>query len=148
MESLKERYPRSPINVVDFASITFEEQIKLAQSTDILVGHHGAAMTHIMFMAAGATAVEILPRHFDQHVFRSEAAMCGVNYIARRCMHKEEYEHAVNGTPFPQDWKPPSPQGFNHWQKKEWAYLTDEEFLGLIDAAVRSQMNKLGSSDL
>ncbi|TVY78244.1 EGF domain-specific O-linked N-acetylglucosamine transferase [Lachnellula suecica] len=146
--SLKERWPDSPINVVDFASITIEEQIKLAQSTDILVGHHGAAMAHIIFMSPGTTAVEILPRNFDQHGFRSIAAMRGITYIAGRGLYEEEYENAVNSKPLPQNWPPPPPQGFNHWQNQEWTYMTDKYILNLIDSAVISQKNRLGSSNL
>lgn len=145
--TLKERYPKSRVNVVDFASITIEEQIRLAQSTDILVGHHGAAMAHIVFMAPESTAVEILPRYFDQHGFRAIAAMGGVGYIAGRCMYKEEYDNAVHGTPLPQDWPPPPPEEFNHWQKQEWVYITNEDLLALVDAAVKSQMNRLGTSN-
>ncbi|KAJ4397834.1 hypothetical protein N0V93_002071 [Gnomoniopsis smithogilvyi] len=146
--TLKERYPHSDIEVVDFAGITIEEQIRLAQSTDILVGHHGAAMSHIIFMAAGATAVEVLPQYFDQHGFRAIAAMRGVHYIAGRCMYEEEYETVVHDIPLPQDWPPLRPQEFDHWQQQEWTYMTDDEFLGLVDAAVRSQMNRISSSDL
>lgn len=145
---LKERYPESPINVVDFATISIEEQIRLAQSTDILIGHHGAAMSHIIFMAAQATALEILPRYFDQHGFRSIAAMRGVQYISGRCLYKEEYENGTYGTPLPEHWPPPPPQEFNHWQQQEWTYMLDDEFLGLVDAAVKSQMNRIGTSFL
>lgn len=145
---LKERYPHSPIQVVDFADISVQEQIRLVQSTDILVGHHGAALTHTIFMPPGSTVVEILPRYYDQHGFRATAAMRGVQHIAGRGMYEEEYENAVHGTPLPQDWPPPPPQGFNHFQQQEWVYLTDEDFLGLVDAAVRTQLNRLSSGDM
>ncbi|KAL1854760.1 hypothetical protein Daus18300_011356 [Diaporthe australafricana] len=146
---LKERYPHSPIQVVDFADISIEEQIRLAHSSDIIVGHHGAALTHTMFMSPGSTVVEILPRYYDQHGFRATAAMRGVQYIAGRGLYEEEYENAVHGTPLPQDWPPPPPQAFsNHFQQQEWVYLTDDDFLGLVDAAVRTQLNRLGSGDM
>ncbi|KAI3393637.1 hypothetical protein diail_3864 [Diaporthe ilicicola] len=145
---LKERYPHSTIHVVDFADIPVEEQIRLVQSTDILIGHHGAAMTHTIFISPESTVVEILPRFFDQHGFRATAALRGVQYIAGRGMYEEEYENAVHGKPLPPDWPPPPPTEFNHFQQQEWVYLTDEDFLGLVDAAVRSQLNRLSSSNM
>lgn len=145
---LQQRYPQSPINVVDFGKITMQEQLRLVQGTDILIGHHGAAMAHTIFMTPEATVVEILPRYFNQHGFRAMAAMRGVNYIAGRQLYEEEYENAVHGKPLPLDWPPPPPQDFNHFQTQEWVYLTDDDFLGLVDAAVRTQMNKLSSSDI
>lgn len=145
---LKERYPQSTIHVVDFADISVEEQIRLVQSTDILMGHHGAALAHTIFLTPESTVVEILPRYFDQHGFRATAALRGVQYIAGRARYEEEYENLVHGKPLPQDWPPPPPQEFNHFQQQEWVYLTDEDFLGLVDAAVRSQLYRLGSSNL
>lgn len=145
---LQERYPHSTIQVVDFADISVKEQIQLVQSTDILVGHHGAALAHTIFMSPESTMVEILPRWFDQHGFRATAAMRGVQYIAGRGLYEEEYENTVHGKPFPQDWPPPPPQGFNQLLHQEWIYLTDEDFLGLVDAAVKTQSNRLTSSDM
>lgn len=145
---LKERYPQSTIHVVDFADISIEEQLLLVQSTDILMGHHGAAMTHTIFLSPESTVVEILPRYFDQHGFRATAALRGAQYIAGRGRYEEEYENAVHGKPLPPDWPPPPPQEFNHFQKQEWVYLTDEDFLGLVDAAVRTQLNRLSSGSL
>lgn len=145
---LEERYPNSAIRVADFAEISVKEQIDLVQSTDILIGHHGAALTHTMFMSPESTLVEILPRYFDQHGFRATAAMRGVQYIAGRSLYEEEYENVVHGKPLPQDWPPPRPQEFDHLQNLEWIYLTDEDFLGLVDSAVKSQLNRLSSSDM
>lgn len=145
---LEERYPHSAIQVVDFADISVKEQIQLVQSTDILIGHHGAALTHTIFMSPESTVVEILPRYFNQHGFRATAAMRRIQYIAGRALYEEEYENAVHGKPLPQDWPPPPPQEFNHFQQQEWIYLTDEYFLGLVDSAVTTQLNRLGSSDV
>lgn len=145
---LQQRYPQSSIKVVDFGSITVPEQLRLVQDTDILIGHHGAAMAHTIFMSPETTVVEILPRYFKQHGFRALAAMRGVTYIAGRQLFEEEYEHAVHGKPLPLDWPPPPPPDFNSFQKQEWVYLTDDDFLGLVDAAVRTQDNRLSSSDV
>lgn len=145
---LQQRYPHSPVNVVDFATITIQEQLRIIQGTDILIGHHGAAMAHTIFMTPESTVVEILPRYFNQHGFRAMAAMCGVNYISGRQLYEEEYENSVHNKPLPLDWPPPAPQFFNHFQQQEWIYLTDDDFLGLVDAGVRTQENRLSSSDV
>lgn len=145
---LQQRYPQSSIQVVDFGSITVPEQLRLIQDTDILIGHHGAAMAHTIFMSPETTVLEILPRYFKQHGFRALAAMRGVTYIAGRQLFEEEYELAVHGKPLPLDWPPPPPPDFNSFQTQEWVYLTDDDFLGLVDAAVRTQENRLSSSDV
>jgi EGF domain-specific O-GlcNAc transferase len=145
---LQERYPHSAIQVVDFAEISVKEQIQVVQSTDILIGHHGAALTHTIFMSPESTVVEILPRYFDQHGFRATAAMRGIQYLAGRSLYQEEYENVVHGKPLPQDWPPPPPREFNHFQQQEWIYLTDEDFLALVDSAVKSQSSRISSSDM
>lgn len=144
LAELRRRYPDSDVRLVDFADMTVPEQIRLAQSTDVLVGHHGAAMTHVLFMTPGSTAVEILPRLFDQHGFRALAEMRGVAHVAGRCLFEDEYVAAVTGRPLAEGWTPPSKEEWD-WQTQEWAWMTDNDFLGLVDDAVRTQMDRLGS---
>lgn len=148
IEKLKEKYPKSTIQAVDFAAISIEEQLRLAESTDILVGHHGAAMSYLMFMTPGSTVLEILPSYFYQHGFRHIAAMRGIQYVAGKQLYQEEYELITEGKPLPELWPPPPPPPFNHWQSQEWIYVTEDEFIRLVDVAVQTQTNRLSSSDL
>jgi hypothetical protein len=47
------------VRVVDFARLTFAEQLKEVREADLLVGIHGAGLSHVMFMSDGATLVEL-----------------------------------------------------------------------------------------
>ncbi|KAH8774416.1 hypothetical protein F5883DRAFT_412613 [Diaporthe sp. PMI_573] len=127
--TLRARYPNFKIDVVDFATISFVDQLRLVQNTDVLVGHHGAAMTHTMFMAPESAVVEVLPPYFLQRGFRSLGRMRGLQYFTAQSMWEEEYNNITR------------------WKDREWAYMLDEDFLGLVDGAVRSQLNRLNNDE-
>lgn len=74
---MKERTPRVAIRLVDFATLSFADQIRVARATDVLVGVHGAGLTHMMFMPLGAAAVvEIQPAELDHIGFRKTSQLC------------------------------------------------------------------------
>ncbi|GKZ26239.1 hypothetical protein AbraIFM66951_004427 [Aspergillus brasiliensis] len=75
------------IQSIDFASLPLREQIRVVRSTDILVGVHGAGLTHAMFLrsgmsAAAAAVVEVLPRGLEHKGFRNLAGLVGVGYFS------------------------------------------------------------------
>lgn len=146
MEKMHEQHPGYAINVVDLALMGKKEQIALLQSTDVLVGHHGAGMSYVMFMRPDSAVVEILPPFFLSRGFRWVARMRGLVHFIGKAMWKEEYMQAVEGVPIPEGWKP-TVQGdgdANEWQTEEWIWITHEEVLGLVDAAVKSQLHAVG----
>lgn len=143
--ALKVRHPDFNIDVVDFATMSFVDQIRFVQTTDILVGHHGAAMTHTMFMAPESAVVEILPPYFLQRGFRSLGRMRGLQYFTGQSIWEEVYNNVTRGEPLPEGWSPP--EEHEGWQKREWTYMLDENFLALVDGAVRSQLNRLNSDE-
>ncbi|KAG8162946.1 hypothetical protein KVR01_007424 [Diaporthe batatas] len=146
MEKMHAQHPGYAINVVDLALMGKREQIALLQSTDVLVGHHGAGMSYVMFMRPDSAVVEILPPFFLSRGFRWVARMRGLVHFIGKAMWKEEYMQAVEGIPVPEGWKP-SVQGDGDaadWQTEEWIWITHEEVLGLVDAAVKSQLHSLG----
>ena len=76
------------LNVVDFAASSFAQQLKTIRETDVLVGVHGAGLTHLMFLEPGSAALEILPEGFDHNGFRNLAQMMGILYFrAHAKMH-------------------------------------------------------------
>lgn len=143
--TLRERYSNFNIDVVDFAAISFAAQLRLVQNTDVLVGHHGAAMTHTLFMPPESAVVEVLPPYFLQRGFRSLGRMRGLQYFTGRGMWEEEFNNITRGEPLPEGWSPP--EEHEGWKDREWAYMLDEDFLGLVDGAVRSQVNRLNSDE-
>ena len=138
--TLRKKHPGSVINVVDFATISLLDQVKLVQSTDVLVGHHGAGMTHVLFLPPEAAVVEIMPPWFPTRGFRSVARMRGLTHFSGRCMWEEEYNAVVGGVPLPEGWR--APQSAAGWQEREWAYMTEEGFVDIVNAAILSQKNR------
>lgn len=70
------------LRLVEFETMPFREQIRLVRSTDVLVGMHGAGLTHAMFMEEGRGAVvEIQPDRLCHKGFRNLAKMMGIPYF-------------------------------------------------------------------
>ncbi|OAA60281.1 hypothetical protein SPI_05405 [Niveomyces insectorum RCEF 264] len=138
---LRQRNPNVTFHVVDFAAIPLAEQIRVMQGSDVLVGHHGAGMTQMLFMPAGTTVVEIFPApQFPILGFRHVALMLGQMHIVGHSVWKEQYYAAVNGTPIPTDWTPPLYD--TKWQRAPVSYVLPEDFVALVEAAIRSQTFK------
>lgn len=146
MEKMHAQHPGYAINVVDLALMEKREQIALLQSTDVLVGHHGAGMSYVMFMRPDSAVVEILPPFFLSRGFRWVARMRGLVHFIGQAMWKEEYLQAVEGIPVPEGWKPTVQADGDaaDWQTEEWIWITHEEVLSLVDAAVKSQLHAQG----
>jgi protein O-GlcNAc transferase len=83
LAAVEAKHPHVRIQAVDFEPLTFPEQLRLVRATDILVGVHGAGLTHTMFMRDGpaSAVVEIRPRECDYRGFRNLAFMKGVGYF-------------------------------------------------------------------
>jgi len=60
-EALSRRLPGFHLQVVDLAKLSFAEQVKVVQQTQVLVGIHGAGLTHVVLLPDGAGVVEITP---------------------------------------------------------------------------------------
>ncbi|KAK4116120.1 glycosyltransferase family 61 protein [Canariomyces notabilis] len=76
------RHPRVRVKSVDFSTIPFAEQLQLVRETDLLLGVHGAGLTHTMFMRDGRGAVvEIRPATNDYRGFRNLAFMKDLRYL-------------------------------------------------------------------
>jgi hypothetical protein len=50
---------RLKLQIVDFAVLSFQEQVDIGRGTDILLGSHGAGLTHMLWMKPGSSVVEI-----------------------------------------------------------------------------------------
>ena len=53
------------VHVVQFESMTFDEQLLEVREASVLVGVHGAGLTHLLFMSDGATVVELSVNGLD-----------------------------------------------------------------------------------
>lgn len=85
---LRSAHPYANITLVDFADISFREQVELVARTDVFVGVHGAAMTHVFFLTTqttlhpASTVVEILPNGLGHRGYRNLAQMMGHRYFS------------------------------------------------------------------
>ncbi|KAK4064188.1 uncharacterized protein Triagg1_9167 [Trichoderma aggressivum f. europaeum] len=122
MEALRNEIPNMILNVVDFAAISFAEQLKIVRETDLLVGVHGAGLTHLMFLQPGSAVLEILPEGFQHKGFRNLAQMLGISFFrAHAKMHGDA-------------------SGNNQWQF-DAVELDQQRFVELVDFGVRSLSN-------
>ncbi|GAB0137946.1 hypothetical protein EsDP_00006196 [Epichloe bromicola] len=88
IESVNKAVPHIRLEIVDFANLSIAEQFKMIRETDLLVGVHGAGLTHTMFLPPGSAVVEILPSGFAHRGFRNLAQMLGHDYFrAHARMH-------------------------------------------------------------
>lgn len=127
-EAIGKRYNHTEIllQVIDFAALPLEEQIEIVRGTDILVGVHGAGLTHGIWLNQGSTMVEILPHGFNHKGFRNLAGALGHNYYSA---HASEPETSVQDN------------SENFWQVSDVA-LEESRFLYLLDIAIKSMYNK------
>jgi protein O-GlcNAc transferase len=79
---LRRRYPSAKIQAVDFAAYSLKDQIRIARKTDVLVGIHGAGLTHSLFLEPGSAVVEILPEGVDFKGFENIARHLNVQYFS------------------------------------------------------------------
>ncbi|TAQ83290.1 hypothetical protein B7494_g8387 [Chlorociboria aeruginascens] len=120
LSNLTNLYPNITIQSIDFAAISLKEQLTVAQNTDILVGVHGAGLTHAMFLPQRSAIVEILPEGLMHKGFANVAKIRELNYFSA---HGESVE-VIEGSG--EDW---------HGQD---VYLEENRFLDIMDVAIKS----------
>lgn len=111
-------HPHVHLEIIDFASYpSFPSQILKLRSTDILLGVHGAGLTHTLFLPPKSTVVEIQPPGLRYFGFAALAKFLGHRYLQ---VYGEEREY----------------EGMTHnWQADD-VFLDEGEFLRLVDRAV------------
>lgn len=80
MAALKDALPEHNIQLVDFATLPFRDQLATVRYSDVLVGVHGAGLTHGMFLPSGSAIVEFMPLDLEHRGFRNMARMLGHSY--------------------------------------------------------------------
>ncbi|KAL2850712.1 hypothetical protein BJY01DRAFT_125539 [Aspergillus pseudoustus] len=128
---LESELPHIRIQSIDFAAISFAEQLAVAQQTDVLVGVHGAGLTHGIFLPAHSAMVEILPPSLNHKGFRNVAALLGHSYFS---------VHASQSVP------QPAPEGQDTSKKPDWhqedVFLEKDIFMELMNVAIKSLYNR------
>jgi len=80
LSHIETRHPDLHAAAVDLARLTVREQVALMGLVDILVGVHGAGLTHVVFLGKHAALIEIWPQGGKWRCFEHLAAWSGVYY--------------------------------------------------------------------
>lgn len=111
------KYPDVEAEVIDYAKLNFREQLAKTRASDILVGAHGAGLTHGMFLPWGGTLVEILPHQLFFHGFENMAKFTGHRYLSGRTQKFE------------------SPDNTGEWHHDN-LWMSEDEFMKMMDDAM------------
>jgi len=154
LDAIRSNYPRVEVKSVDMGSLSLPEQLRTIQETDLLLGVHGAGLTHMMFMREGAGAVvEIQPEGLSHKGFRNLAAMTGQKYFVAQAeiVSAEEEEEREKEREREREKQEEPPKGGNRERaarrgEKNWqssaVRIDEERFLALVDAALKSLYNE------
>ncbi|CAG7916124.1 unnamed protein product [Penicillium olsonii] len=123
LQDVKSVFPNLLIKEVDFAAISFKEQLEIVQSTNILVGVHGAGLTHAMFLPPRSTVVEIIPDKVDNKAYQNLASLMGHSYLN-----------------FPSLRAPQSSVGID-WHDQQ-VVLDRAKFTDILNVALKTMYNK------
>ena len=93
LKAVHAKFPSAYVIMTRMESLGFRNQLELAANADILVGMHGAALTHALFLPPKSGLFELVPKYWtnpDYH-FRSLARWRHL-YFARWRNYKDENE--------------------------------------------------------
>ncbi|KAI7207544.1 hypothetical protein KC343_g13586 [Hortaea werneckii] len=117
-EALQARHPEVKMTLLDYGTLDFIAQLETDQTTDILVGVHGAGLTHGMFLPPRSTIAQILPPTLDHYGFENMARFLGHKYYST---HTKAFE-SVNHT--------------GDWHHDD-VFIENEEFLQFMDEVIK-----------
>jgi protein O-GlcNAc transferase len=143
-DELQKRNSHISVRLVDFATISFSEQLRVARETGVLVGVHGAGLTHSIFMREGAGAiVEIQPRELEHSGFRMVKTMRGLSYFhVHAASVKKEQKRRRRPMPISHDSRNSRDvERRDGWHSSD-VYIEPERFLDVVESAIKSMYSK------
>jgi protein O-GlcNAc transferase len=126
LQEITTSIPHVKVQAIDFTSMTFKEQLEIIRKTDILVGVHGAGLTHGMFLREGSVMVEILPETLNYKGFRNLAGIAGHTYFSA---HGKQADGSS------------SVEERDDWHREDVS-IEKVRFMELMQIAVKSLYNK------
>ena len=120
---IKARLKNVELRVIDPGTLPFREQIRVIRESDVLIGVHGAGLTHSFWLRPGSALVEILPETLNHKGFRNIAGLLGQVYFST---------HAVS--------RPSNRRKRDDWHT-EAVYIEKDRFVELVWLAVKSVHN-------
>ncbi|OQE18771.1 hypothetical protein PENSTE_c017G02853 [Penicillium steckii] len=120
LKKLQNEFPLVKVQSIDFAAISFKEQLKIIQETDVLAGVHGAGLTHGIFLPPGSAMVEILPNTLNHKGFRNVASLRGHSYFSTHALKDSKKRN---------------------WQSEDIS-IEIERFMSVMEVAIKTMYNK------
>ncbi|KAL4811605.1 hypothetical protein BDW67DRAFT_171593 [Aspergillus spinulosporus] len=124
-DHLQSELPHVKIQSIDFATISFAEQLAIAQQTDVLVGVHGAGLTHGIFLPPRSAIVEILPPGLNHKGFRNVAGLLDHSYFSVHASESRPQNKAVK----------------SEWQNDD-VFIEQDKFIRALIVAIKSMYNR------
>ena len=84
LEDLQKAYGKDSARLVSFEKLTFRKQLELIRATNILIGVHGAGMTHLLWLPRGSAVIELFTQKAPRH-YRNLAHWLGLTYVGLSC---------------------------------------------------------------
>jgi len=84
VEAIESELPGHKVDGIQLDKLSMEDQVKLVSQADILVGMHGAGLSHILELPSHAGVLELFPTYWGkstQH-FKALAKWRGLHYVS------------------------------------------------------------------
>ena len=86
------------VDVVDFGQYAFNRQLDIVSRTDVLIGMHGAALTHSLFLPSHAALIELRPVRNSPPMYARTSEWSGLIYESwTNEDHPKHYQEDANG---------------------------------------------------
>jgi hypothetical protein len=118
-QEVEATFPHVRYQSIDFATIPFQRQLEIIRGTDVLVGVHGAGLTHGIFLSRGSAMVEILPSGLNHKGFRNVASLLGHSYFSTHASHTKRHD----------------------WHDED-VFLEKDKLMDLMNVAIKAMYNK------
>ena len=69
------------VEKVDFTAITWEQQVKVSNASDLILGVHGNGLSNLLWANPSASVLEIFPASAHHYDYQLLSEIVGVKYI-------------------------------------------------------------------
>jgi len=133
------------IRVVDFAALSFREQITTVRESHVLAGMHGAGLTHVLWLPRTTSRVALVEIYntMDEFTFKDLAALAGAGYFTweagEEALHPDGAAKIAPATAKGLNYSP-DPAAFIELLARAVHYVRDEPSQAVPAAAGRSDL--------